>query len=118
MPRIDHGVVRQCGEQTSYRLGDLASASCREICAAVGACKQGIPGEDHIAHLVADAAGGMTGGLQDGEGQLVQLDGIALMEQAVVCSGVSNTFHVNPAMESSSPSFTVTSGVIVYGSLK
>ena len=46
--------------------------------------EQGIPGEDHIAHLVADAAGGMTGGLQNGEGQLVQLDGIALMEQTII----------------------------------
>ena len=48
MPRIDHGVVRQCGEQTSYRLGDLASASRREIRAAVGACKQGITGEENL----------------------------------------------------------------------
>ena len=48
MTRIDHGVIRQCGEQASYRLRDLASASRREIRAAVGACKQGITGEENL----------------------------------------------------------------------
>lgn len=69
IPQALHGFLQRSG----ITAGEIGPAHTE--------LEQGIPGKDHIAHLVADAAGGMTGGLQDGKGQLVQLDGIALMER-------------------------------------